>query len=61
MPPPAAASRVPRLSRLGSRLVIFFVVLLLLVNGVGAFLVLETNSQIARQTLIPIFSPSCHV
>jgi len=51
MPLPAAASRVPRLSRLGSRLVIFFVVLLLLVNGVGAFLVLETNSQIARQTI----------
>ena len=40
-----------RLSSLGSRLVIFFVVLLVLVQGLGAFLVIEANSQIARQTI----------
>jgi len=48
---PAGAHGFPRLSSLGSRLVIFFVALLLLVNGIGAFLVLEANSQIARQTI----------
>ena len=51
MPPAQPASKVPRLSSLGSRLAIFFVALLLLVNGVGAFLVLEANSQIARQAI----------
>jgi diguanylate cyclase (GGDEF)-like protein len=45
------ASLRSRLSSLGSRLVIFFVVLLVLVQGLGAFLVIEANSQIARQTI----------
>jgi diguanylate cyclase (GGDEF)-like protein len=40
-----------RLSSLGSKLVMFFVVLLVLVQGLGAFLVIEANSQIARQTI----------
>jgi diguanylate cyclase (GGDEF)-like protein len=39
------------LSSLGTRLVIFFVVLLVLVQGLGAFLVMQANSQIARQTI----------
>jgi len=39
------------LSSLGTRLVIFFVVLLVLVQGLGAFLVIQANSQIARQTI----------
>jgi len=45
------AGLVPRLSSLGSRLVIFFVTLLVLVQGLAAFLVIEANSQIARQTI----------
>jgi diguanylate cyclase (GGDEF)-like protein len=36
---------------LGTRLVVFFVVLLVLVQGLGAFLVIHSNSQIARQTI----------
>jgi diguanylate cyclase len=40
-----------RLSSLGSKLVMFFVVLLVLVQGLGAFLVIQANSQIARQTI----------
>ena len=40
-----------RLTSLGSKLVMFFVVLLVLVQGLGAFLVIEANSQIARQTI----------
>ncbi len=40
-----------RLSSLGSRLVIFLVVLLVLVQGLGAFLVNQANSQIARETI----------
>src|SRR5688572_4724937 len=47
--PPLAARA--RLSSLGSRLVIFFVILLVLVQGLGAFLVIRANSQIARQTI----------
>ncbi|HEX3058881.1 MAG TPA: cache domain-containing protein, partial [Usitatibacter sp.] len=39
------------LSSLGTRLVIFFVALLVLVQGLGAFLVIQANSQIARQTI----------
>jgi diguanylate cyclase (GGDEF)-like protein len=39
------------LSSLGTRLVMFFVVLLVLVQGLGAFLVIQANSQIARQTI----------
>src|SRR6185436_6596572 len=39
------------LSSLGTRLVLFFVVLLVLVQGLGAFLVMQANSQIARQAI----------
>ena len=46
-PPP----RNPRLKSLGARLVIFFVILLVIVQGLGAFLVFHANSQIARQTI----------
>jgi diguanylate cyclase (GGDEF)-like protein len=49
---------VPRLAdgnvnvkSLGTRIVVFFVVLLVLVQGLGAFLVVQSNSQIARQTI----------
>ena len=37
--------------RLSSRLVAFFVALLVLVQGLGIFLVIQSNSQIARQTI----------
>jgi diguanylate cyclase (GGDEF)-like protein len=40
-----------KLSSLGTRLVVFFVALLVLVQGLGAFLVIQANSQIARQTI----------
>jgi diguanylate cyclase (GGDEF)-like protein len=40
-----------KLSSLGTRLVIFFVALLVIVQGLGAFLVIQANSQIARQTI----------
>ncbi|HUP30472.1 MAG TPA: EAL domain-containing protein, partial [Usitatibacter sp.] len=43
--------RLPRFSRLGTRIVVFFVALLVLVQGVGALLVMRSNSQIARQTI----------
>jgi diguanylate cyclase (GGDEF)-like protein len=36
---------------LGTRIVVFFVALLVLVQGLGAFLVIQSNSQIARQTI----------
>jgi diguanylate cyclase (GGDEF)-like protein len=53
--PPQAKPQQPKawvaLSSLGTRLVIFFVVLLVLVQGLGAFLVMQANSQIARQTI----------
>jgi diguanylate cyclase (GGDEF)-like protein len=39
------------LSSLGTRLVLFFVVLLVLVQGLSAFLVTQANSQIARETI----------
>jgi diguanylate cyclase (GGDEF)-like protein len=39
------------LASLGTRIVVFFVVLLVLVQGLGAFLVIQSNSQIARQTI----------
>ena len=41
----------PRLTSLGARLVVFFVVLLVLVQGLGAVLVLQANSQIARDAI----------
>ncbi|HUL95870.1 MAG TPA: EAL domain-containing protein [Usitatibacter sp.] len=40
-----------RLSSLGTRIVLFFVALLVLVQGLSAFLVIQANSQIARQTI----------
>ncbi|HEY2630169.1 MAG TPA: EAL domain-containing protein [Usitatibacter sp.] len=40
-----------KLNSLGTRIVIFFVALLVLVQGLGAFLVIQANSQIARQTI----------
>src|ERR1700747_3672091 len=43
--------RSSRLARLGTRIVLFFVVLLVLVQGVAAFLIIQANSQIARQTI----------
>ena len=48
-----AKSRTPllNLSSLGARIVMFFVALLVLVQGLGAFLVIQANSQIARQTI----------
>ena len=36
-----------RLNSLGARIVLFFVALLVLVQGVGALLVMSANSQIA--------------
>jgi diguanylate cyclase len=39
------------LNTLGTRIVLFFVALLVLVQGLGAFLVIQANSQIARQTI----------
>jgi diguanylate cyclase (GGDEF)-like protein len=53
MPGATAKPRIPwvKLSSLGTRLVIFFVALLVLVQGLGAFLVIQANSQIARQTI----------
>ncbi len=47
-PPPAPWVK---LSSLGTRLVMFFVALLVLVQGLAAFLVIQANSQIARQTI----------
>lgn len=40
-----------RLTTLGAKIVIFFFVLLVLVQGLGAILVSQTNSQIARQAI----------
>jgi len=40
-----------RLKSLGARLVLFFVALLVIVQGLGAFLVIQANSQIARQAI----------
>jgi diguanylate cyclase (GGDEF)-like protein len=48
---PTGQPKRPRLRSLGARLVIFFVILLVLVQGLGAFLVIRANSQIARQTI----------
>ena len=53
---PALQEQTPRrpwitLSSLGTRLVLFFVALLVLVQGLGAFLVIQANSQIARRTI----------
>jgi diguanylate cyclase (GGDEF)-like protein len=45
------APRSSRLARLGTRIVVFFVALLVLVQGLAAFLVIQTNSGIARETI----------
>ena len=50
-PEPAAPQRPMRLSSLGTRIVLFFVALLVLVQGLGAFLVIQANSQIAREAI----------
>src|ERR1700733_13506193 len=39
------------MNSLGARIVLFFVGLLIVVQGLGAFLVIQANSQIARQTI----------
>ena len=54
MQPPADPRRRAeciKLNSLGARIVLFFVALLVLVQGLGAFLVIQANSQIARQTI----------
>jgi diguanylate cyclase (GGDEF)-like protein len=40
-----------RLNSLGTKIVFFFVALLVLVQGLGAILLLQTNAQIARQAI----------
>jgi diguanylate cyclase (GGDEF)-like protein len=50
-PAPTFAPQHSRMKSLGARLVVFFVVLLVIVQGLGAFLVIRQNSQIARQTI----------
>ncbi len=40
-----------KLNSLGARIVLFFVALLVIVQGLGAFLVIQANSQIARDTI----------
>ena len=47
-PGPRPASRFPKL---GTRIVVFFVALLVIVQGVAAFLVIQANSQVARRTI----------
>jgi diguanylate cyclase (GGDEF)-like protein len=44
-------ARAKGTASLGTRLIVFFVLLLVLVQGLGAFLVINANSQIARQTI----------
>jgi diguanylate cyclase (GGDEF)-like protein len=51
MSEPAARRPWITLTSLGTRLVLFFVALLVLVQGLGAFLVIQANSQIARQAM----------
>jgi len=41
----------PRFTRLGARIVAFFVALLILVQGVAAILVIRSNTQVARETI----------
>ena len=50
-PPPLPAPRHTRLKSLGAKLVIFFMILLVIVQGVSAFLVSRANEEIARQTI----------
>lgn len=51
MPHPEDGGALVKLNSLGTRIVLFFVALLVLVQGLGAFLVIQANSQIARQTI----------
>ncbi len=46
-----AQQGVLKMNKLGTRIVLFFVGLLVLVQGIGAVLVIQANSQIARQTI----------
>ncbi|HXF78633.1 MAG TPA: EAL domain-containing protein [Usitatibacter sp.] len=48
VPPRRPAGRFPKL---GTRIVLFFVALLVIVQGVAAFLVIQANSQVARRTI----------
>ena len=51
--PPAAPQARPagRFPKLGRRIVVFFVALLVIVQGIAAFLVIQANSQVARRTI----------
>ena len=52
MPPPAPSARpASRFPKLGTRIVVFFVALLVIVQGIAAFLVIQSNSQVARRTI----------
>jgi len=52
MPPAAPIARpAGRFPKLGTRIVVFFVALLVIVQGVAAFLVIQANSQVARRTI----------
>ncbi len=44
-------AHLPRFTRLGARIVVFFVALLILVQGVAALLVIRSNAQVARETI----------
>jgi len=48
---PGEGGALVKLNSLGTRIVLFFVALLVLVQGVGAFLVIQANAQIARQAM----------
>lgn len=50
--PAVAPRRSPgRFPKLGTRIVVFFVALLVIVQGIAAFLVIQANSQVARRTI----------
>jgi len=48
---PGEGGALVKLNSLGTRIVLFFVALLVLVQGLGAFLVIQANAQIARQAM----------
>ncbi|HEX4333376.1 MAG TPA: EAL domain-containing protein [Usitatibacter sp.] len=48
VPPRRPTGRFPKL---GTRIVVFFVALLVIVQGVAAFLVIQASSQVARRTI----------
>ena len=51
MPPAPPRRPAGRFPKLGTRIVVFFVALLVIVQGVAAFLVIQANSQVARRTI----------